>query len=279
MIAEFDIKVDTSWAWVDLTVNRNIGADTTLLTIGDSWTWGDELGKSNGLCSDACSDTDYRISKVFGNLLAEKLNANWVQIALPGGSWDWIITEFEKLVPQLVPQTKQLIVVLGFSDHGRELDNHDSQVITKYKVAFANTDNHSTIDVLQEVEEWHYQRIDRVLEKYPTVTCIAGPAFTNSLVQHHTQTPKHWVDLLFDIPLNPCYVQGSGVWNISQFLERNNLITSKFKEEVGVNWFTMVAERRDLMSANPLLFNRWHPREEGHRLWADYLYNHLQNIT
>ncbi len=276
MVNEFDLRFDINWAWVDLTVNRNVGSDVTLLTIGDSWTWGDELGVSNGLRSEACGDTDYRISKVFGNSLAQKLGANWVQIALPGGSWDWVIGEFEKLVPQLVPQTKKIIAVLGFSDHGRELDGeYETRVITQYKTSFADTANQSIMDVLQDVETWHYQRIDQVLKQNPTVRCIAGPAFTNSIISHPTQTPKHWIDLLFDIPLNPCYMQGSGVWSIAKFLERNELITNKFKTEVGETWYNMINERRDLMNVNPLLFKRWHPREEGHERWADYLYNYI----
>ena len=270
---QFDLTFAHSWAWVDLVANRNIGSDVTLLTIGDSWTWGDELGSACGLCESAFSDTDYRMSKVFGNLLADKLNANWVQTALPGASWNWIVDELERTLPQLVTQTKKVIVVLGFSDHGRELGDEHLPIMKLWRDGF--TEHVPLKTILTEVETEYYRRISNILDKYPTAKCIAGPVFSSHLTQQPYHTDKQWVDLLFDYELEPCYSYTSGIWAIDQYLQKYNLRTLEYKEDICNNWFPAMGKRQTEMDANPLLFDRWHPKEAGHQIWADYLYEHI----
>lgn len=273
----FDIKFSHDWAWVDLSVNRNIGSDVTLLTIGDSWTWGDELGTSCGLASSPCNDTEYRTSKVFGNLLSEKLNCNWVQSALPGAGWGYIIYEFEKLLPQLVTQTEKIIAVLGFSDHGRELSNFDVADTDEFARLYLNgfVGNRPLKELLTDVESAYYQRIDNLLANYPTVQCIAAPVFSSHLTQQPYHTDRQWVDLLFDYTLDPCYSYTSGIWTIDQYLQHHKLHSEQYKEEIYNYWFPAMVKRQAEMDANNLLFDRWHPTEQGHELWANYLYEHI----
>ena len=271
----FNIIFNVDWAWVDLTVNRNIGSDTTLLTIGDSWTWGDEIGRSNGLRGEENSDSEYRVSKCFGNLLANQLNANWVQMALPGGSNEWITCEFEKLIPQLVPQTKNIIAVIGFSDQCRDMNLEKPILIDYYKQALAA--GVPIVEIIRHVESTYYSRIDRVLEKYPTVKCIANSAFTTPMINHHTQTPDVWCNLLFDQPIAPAYISTSGIFELTKFLDDHKLLTDAYRREVTDVLYPMVLHRVDIMESSPLFFKRCHPREKGHEIWANYLYNYIKN--
>lgn len=276
-INSFNLRFNDDWSWVDLYVNRNIGSDLTIFTVGDSWTWGDELGVAHGLRGHAntSSDTDYRTSKCFGNLLANRLNANWVQMALPGGSNEWITCEFEKLIPQLVPQTKNIIAIVGFSDQCRDMNLEKPILIDYYKQALS--DGVPLMDIIKHVESTYYQRIDSVLEKFPSVKCIASPAFTNPLISHPCQTPDVWCDLLFDNPIDPAYISTSGIFELSKFLDDNKLLTDAYRHTISDVLYPMVMHRVDIMESNPLFFKRCHPREKGHEIWANYLYNYIKN--
>ena len=280
----FDIHFDTGYAWVDQVINRNRGKPLTLLTIGDSWTWGDEILGANGINQTGLknSNSAIRESKIFGKLLSDNLNANWVQHAMPGASWDWIVTEFEKLVPQLASKTEDLLVILGFSDHGRELDientkRHRSPMIDHYEEMFRTT-GYRIVDVLADIERIYYGRIDKVLNSFPNVRCLTYPAFTDITFNHHTHLPCGWAEFLLadEENLKPCVVQGSGVWALSGFLEETKIITPAHKHEIGEVLYPQVLERRKLMeSRTDLFYPRWHPKEIGHQRWASYLTEYI----
>jgi hypothetical protein len=281
----FDIHFDTDYAWVDQVINRNRGKNLTLLTIGDSWTWGDEILGANGvnpITGLTNSNTVIRESKIFGKLLSDNLNANWVQHALPGGSWDWIVTEFEKIVPQLAPQTEHLLVVLGFSDHGRELDMDNIQryrtsMIDHYEEMIRSKD-YRLVDVLTGIERIYYERIDEVLNRFPNVRCLTYPAFTGVLYRHHTQTPCNWVEFLLadDENLKPCVILGSGITALAKFLEETKTMTPEYKYEITEVLLHQVVPRQETMRSRPdLFYPRCHPRELGHQRWASYLTEYI----
>ena len=59
---------------------KNNGKDKLLITIGESWTWGDSL-----------EDHGYnRLDCVWGNKLSTMLDTDWINIARKGASNLWI---------------------------------------------------------------------------------------------------------------------------------------------------------------------------------------------
>ena len=59
--------------------------DTLLITIGESWTWGDSL-------------PDNRLKNVWGYRLATKLQIDWLNIARCGASNFWIFYQLSELI-------------------------------------------------------------------------------------------------------------------------------------------------------------------------------------
>ena len=55
------------------------GKNNLVICIGDSWTWGDSLGQSWD--EPLYNDVDARHNQFYTNLLAEKLQADWLMIA------------------------------------------------------------------------------------------------------------------------------------------------------------------------------------------------------
>ena len=53
-------------------------SDTLLVTVGDSWTWGAGLAR------------DKRKNCVWGNLVSEMIQADWLNLAQPGQSNQWM---------------------------------------------------------------------------------------------------------------------------------------------------------------------------------------------
>ena len=275
-IKEFNLHFDTDWSWVDLTVNQNKGSDLTILTIGDSWTWGDELGKSWGLRSAPSNDTEYRISKVFGKLLSDKLESNWVQIALPGGSWDWITGEVKKILPQLVPQTENLIVIINYPDPFREIVSIPIDHPLKSECLKRFQNQQSLLEITEYFEQYFYQILDSIYSQYPNIKIIANPAFVNPIVTHKFQTDKMWFELLFNYQLPDCYIMGSGMVELDTLLNEHKLINYYKKELLDVFWPSQDSHTKAFKS-NPLFFERCHPNEQGHEIWANYLYDHIKN--
>jgi hypothetical protein len=68
-----------------------------LICIGDSWTWGDSLGKT----TLEYNDKDTRYSQFYTARLAEKLNSDWLMIAWCGQSNKWILDQY-KIIAQLI---------------------------------------------------------------------------------------------------------------------------------------------------------------------------------
>lgn len=269
-----EVKFDDSWAWVDMTVCRDIESDTTVLVVGDSWAWGDEIGGSCGIKSSPNSNTEYRNSKVFGNLLSHKLSANWVQFALPGASWPWVIDEYEKLVDTVASQSTNVIAILTMPDYGRELDTASAMSKTYFELF---NQGNSIAQTLTAIEHTYYTRIESITKRYPNVRCLTSPSFTQNINPVNNQTESTWSELLGDF-VKPLHLHTSGSWAILQFLENNKLLSSELKHEFNEGFFLNVLLCRDQMDASPLFFDRCHPNEQGHEIWANYLYNHIKNI-
>ena len=62
------------------TAESIIGKENLLITIGDSWTWGDSLGST----TLEFNDKQTRHKQFYTNLLAKKLEADWIMLARCG---------------------------------------------------------------------------------------------------------------------------------------------------------------------------------------------------
>ena len=80
--SNFLYTIDTQRSIIHEDINNN---PTLLVTIGDSWTWGDSLGRID-LDKNIADDMDHRTSHIFGNLLAKKLDRDFLMLAKCGAT-------------------------------------------------------------------------------------------------------------------------------------------------------------------------------------------------
>jgi hypothetical protein len=86
------------------------GSDRLLVTIGESWTWGDSLGEK-------------RLESVYGRQLANMLGADWCNVAECGQSNLWIANKLAWVSEQLPAWGySDVDIVLTMTEVGREFN-------------------------------------------------------------------------------------------------------------------------------------------------------------
>jgi hypothetical protein len=93
--------------------------DTLVIAIGDSWTWGDRLGKT----TPEHDDYEHRTSHVYGAHISRKLNADFINLGFPGFDNTHILLTFNKIFSRLTHTYRKCYVFFTLTESGRELQN------------------------------------------------------------------------------------------------------------------------------------------------------------
>ena len=250
------------------------GKDTLLITVGDSWTWGDHLGAIDW---NKCHDDPVRLKQIFGRVLADMLSADWVNLAEPGCSNYWMIEQLQDIVPLLkTHQYQRVVVVITLTEDLREATyTRRFDVETPYR-QFVN-DTSTLQEFLVEVEKFLFQNINDIVAELPNVEFYISRAFTDSW-RNYGQLDKTWCDVLQD------HVQFVDYARPVPFVAQMaiNPLTQKYLKDEYKTEFLDIMERVDLrwqflgVSDYNLKGSTYHPNPNGHRLWAEYLFSQIE---
>lgn len=230
---------------------KNKQSRRLLITVGDSWTYGDSLGGTK--VRDGKDDTDYRLSHIYGALMASKLDCDWINLALPGVSNFCILNWLAKLLV-VTTSYKQIDCIITLTESGRHEELHYI----------------STNRTLQEnLETTVYKTYSWILDlkrKYPHINFVTAHNFTDRLeVQSNMVCDRTWLEILCD-----SYIQNGTHVVVSEHIECMNY----------EHTFTDTPEIIDKAMARIEIMDECqycnsgdsrHPNESGHALWADYL--------
>ena len=112
-----DIIDIPKWSQVDNPCHyRSVNSEQLLITVGDSWTYGDSLGQTR--VRDGRDDPEHRLTHVYGSLIAEELKADWINLALPGISNNMMCTWLAQLLSRHV-HGKDTVCVITLTESGR----------------------------------------------------------------------------------------------------------------------------------------------------------------
>ena len=100
-----------------LEVDRN--SDTLVIAAGDSWTWGDKLGKTTLTCDDRA----HRTKHVYGNIVADILEADFINLGFPGRDNMYIMNSLLDIFPTLTRTYKKCHIIFSLTESGRELND------------------------------------------------------------------------------------------------------------------------------------------------------------
>jgi len=253
-----------------------------LICIGDSWTWGDSLGKT----TLEYNDEESRYEQFYTNRLAEKLNSDWLMIAWCGTNNDWIINQYE-IIKKFIEQKyyknyNKIYVHVCLTELFRELNQikgindvfKKKLVLIKDKTFKQFCDFYFNLTVLNKLKKLSPIPKSHIFSKnFWDIGVDCGQYnFVNNT----------WQQLLFektnieDKEILPV-VSGIGIDPLVSFLEENKLTDLKYdfsKILIKIN------KRVDNMIDCTLNHKKAtkHPTREGHQIWADYLYNYYKDL-
>lgn len=260
-----------AWSFLESCYDARLEShDTLLVTIGDSWTWGDSLGHAKARNSQ--DDPEYRLTHVYGNLIAQKINADWINIAIPGESNTWIIDKAEKILrSDIVKQYTQIYLTLTLTEFGRKDD---------YFIIRNNSGSITTSNIFEVYNQEIERYVDQLISDNPEVNIVVGYNFVDPAISNKF-LPDTWLDLLYQDATGKCHIVLSehidilGNW-LSELTKISPTDILDFKLQL-IDQSLIRINRLDNSPYNNSEDSR-HPTELGHRIWAEYLLSNLKDI-
>jgi hypothetical protein len=254
---------------------KSIGSENLLICVGDSWTWGDSLGKIYpGQVND---DFEYRTNHIYGALLSQKLNADFLNIGRCGCSNINIHDFVAKAIPQVIGQYENINVVITLTEICRE--------ILTDPIWVKNLNYSSLNSLLMSYENTMIRHFQNLFDSWPSVNFVVGRNFSFTYPENINLSPcllpKIWVEILEEnqnligetYPKSVRMMSGMAIDPFKKFLSEQKLLDTMKHElielfldsVVAINWL-------DKSELNNKVATR-HPNERGHEVWAEYLYN------
>lgn len=223
-----------------------------LVTVGDSWTYGDSLG--NTRVRDGVDDTEYRLAHVYGNLLSEQLDYDWMNLALPGASNFCMLNWLGQLLDRKY-NYQSITCVVTLTEAGR----HE-------EINWARGD--LLQPALEHIVAKTYSMIKELRLRFPRVTFKVAHNFSDGIPGHGV-VERSWLEVLTDQPL-----QDNTFIVVSDHIKQLNY-NRTYPDTVEV--IDRALRRIDILDAcdHCCREDSRHPLEQGHKLWADYLRTQL----
>lgn len=235
--------------------HRNKNSDMLLVTLGDSWTYGDSLGKTK--VRNGVDDPFFRLHHVYGSLLSDQLGSDWTNIALPGGSNDMLLTWLDTYLSTDLSKYKTIACVVTLTESGRHLEN-----------LWVDKTQYNQQMSLKSILTKTYGKINFLKSKFPKIEFLVGHNFTDSL-SDSLVLEKTWLEVLLSKSIqNETYIVVSDhiiQMNQSRKFEDRMTVIQKALQRISLLDQCIYCNKEDSR----------HPTEIGHKLWADYLLTKL----
>jgi len=248
--------------------------DTLLITVGESWTWGDSLPNN-------------RLTNVWGYRLATKLQMDWLNIARCGASNFWIFYQISELIRfgnnnNQFPYGK-IVFVFCLTETGRELtENWDWYEHDPIKFFHAQARDMSVNDLVRKQNQYCVQfalELSNKLKNMIDHEIWIGHNFCSPIYWEYpfNKIKKNWnlitaEQLEYPYNLNPSIV-GSSI--LEKYKNHLNLNPELLEQLIATQ--TEATAMIDFLDYSPLNYKiaSKHPTAENHELWATYVYNSM----
>lgn len=223
-----------------------------VITVGDSWTYGDSLGKTK--VRNGIDDTDHRLAHVYGNLLTAQLDTDWMNLALPGASNYCMLNWLGRLLDRKFNYS-QITCVITLTETGRheELRWAEGNLLQP---------------ALRHMVIKTYSMVKELRLRFPRVIFKVAHNFTDS-VPGYDVIEQTWLEILTNQQ-----IQDSTFIVMSDHIKQLNYDRT-YPDTPDV--IDRALKRIDILDACTHCYKEdsRHPTEQGHKLWADYLVTQL----
>lgn len=234
---------------------KDNGFNNLLITVGDSWTYGDSLG--NTCVRNGQDDTQYRLDHVYGNLIAEQISSDWMNLALPGISNFCMLNWLNQLLTRRFDY-KNITCVITLTETGRHEEiSLVPMHITKQQQA------------LEHILQKTYSAIETLSLRFPLIKFLVAHNFTDSIPNNLNMCEKTWLEVLTDQS-----VQNDTHIVVSEHIEQLNY-GRNYPDRFDI--IDRALKRIDILDSCKYCCKEdsRHPLEDGHKLWANYLASQL----
>jgi len=239
-----------------------------VVTIGDSWTFGGSLWYLFPYSASGEEINKFRLDNIFGSYLSQDLDADWINISLPFMSNFWIAKQLENLnsvLDQL--DYDKIYIVVTLTEVGRELMDIG---LFNYHVGTTYKSIQDLIDTISKQVE------DRILSCKLDSRCklVVGRTYIDDSYPNlkPVMLADSWLELVVGNPVNSkCFFIGHRVVDTVKQSVDNGLA------EI-LDVFPNIEKRIDMLSQSKYNIQKEHyrhPNPEGHRIWATYILNKL----
>ena len=288
-LPNFNIKdVTTHRRWYHEAVRSR---SNLLITVGDSWTWGDHLGAIDW---EKVIDDPIRLNQTFGNQLSHDLDADWVLMANPGCSNYWMLDMLTRLKTDLVnlkSRYKHVYLVVTLTEDLRECSDSSGDVYTANYIDLFNQSS-GLEEFLKAVEAQLFKKFKSLFEELNFSNTVITRAFTDvwpenvNFLQGYLLN-RTWCDVFQDHVKFDRYqkvVPYIGQLAIKPLSDKflSTLTGEKelrFKQEF-LNIDQRIVTRWNFLGESQynLKGSTYHPTADGHKLYSDYLRQQLVTI-
>ena len=253
----FDIFTIPTWSQVRNPCHyQNRQSNSMIITVGDSWTYGDSLGKT--CVREGRDDTEYRLQHVYGNLISKELDADWINLALPGISNRQMFIWLEQLLSRRV-HTPNTICIITLTESGRheELEWLDPKLATLQ----AN---------LERMVDRTYAWIEQIQKRHLSIKFIVSHNFTDSRPTNRVRVCEQtWLEVLSNQKIqNKTHVV------VSEHIKQLNYVHT-YSDTPDV--IDRAMARIGILDSCDYCHSHdsRHPDERGHKRWANYLLDQI----
>ena len=248
-------------------VDRN--SKNLLVTIGDSWTYGDELKNPR--------------DESFGNLLSQQLNVDYLNLSACGAGNHYIGQLFNDLVDYIKKNNdyQYITCVVTLTETARDFNGWFDQKIDY--ASWIRQHINSESDYYKFLEFINDFTIDKILE----ATQLSN---LEILVAYNFVSPgsidklgtllldKTWLEIIVDTDISDrCHVVSPYILKkLEAVLEIEQSANPVIFRQWQLDLIEQANKRLELLD-NKVLFNpQRHPTTQGHKLWASYVFEQLK---
>lgn len=247
------------------------GQHTLLVTFGDSWTYGHDLTVDN--------DQEFRLEHVYGNQLSKIIDADFLNLSVPGSGNQLIPVLFEEFT-QLELEYKHIIAIITFTEIGRDFNGWLDR-----DVDYASwlRDNIQTSSDYTKFLRWQNnlvaKKIVELADHVPNLKLLVSTNFVDPIGLEpfgNRQLDKTWLQVYRGDNDHVCYFVSpyiiekyQSVLDLEWSLDRTTWL--QWADEC----LTRIDQRLAIIKDPQYFRGLYHPLAQGHLAWAHYIEKQL----
>jgi hypothetical protein len=256
-------------------------SDTLVITAGDSWTQGGGL------------DPTERLNQVYGKLLSDHYQSDWINIGCNGWSNSWILLHPTYIINRLKNNLhyKKIYVILTLTENGRDIEtlvSHPYDYIAAYQTYGLTDTFYST--VLNDCENRWIDQINEMIaladdryEFFVGQNFVWHTNVVNSMPEKVCIADANWIEKLADYqqmtrPIRTNLVTG-WIFNTIKKINQIALVTDNSAyQKWAIPLIDQATKVNDWLDGSDLNNKKAskHPLAHGHQIWADYIINTIE---